>query len=447
MLISLVIATISPASGEEFKLNKATSVFLLENHDLPIVQVFLASNRAEQYDPPGKEGLAALTWKLLVRGGSTDLSGLRFTEGLNSLGASISADIGEDSILVSFWSLKRNFPGAWKMFINTLYSPSFGLETLELLKQDEKAVVSQRANNPNLLGISSFKRLVYGKKNRKGRFTSTKSIESISLKDIETFYRTHIRNTGLKLGVYGDFNSKDMMGVMKKSFQQWKGIIPGIPGVKQSNSELRMNCKPGVYFLNKKNLQQASICIGHLGVSRRDKDLAAVDIFNFIYGAGGLNSRLARELRIKRGLVYYTYGGVTKRNDKGLFISTAATKNESVVKTIQTTIEVINSMINNPVSELELKMARKSSESAISFHFESPAKHISRKLLYIVKGYPSNYSETYMGRVKKVDAAEILSVSRRIVRPSNLVIMIVGDEASILPQLASLGLGQVTKIK
>ncbi len=446
LLIRMVLATLSPTAGEEIKLNEATSVFLHENHNLPIVQIFLASNRAEQYDPPGKEGLAAVTWKLLVRGGSTDLPGLRFTEGLDSLGASVSAGIDEDSILVSFWSLERNFPGAWKMFFNALYNPSFGRETLELLKGAEKAAISQRANNPNSMCTSSFKRLVYGKKNRKGRFASTESIKSISLEDIETFYRTHIRGTVLKLAVYGDFNSKDMLQVMKKSFKQWKGTISGMPGMKPSNPELRMSCKPGIYFLNKKNLPQASICIGHLGISRRDKNLAAVDIFNFIYGAGGLNSRLARELRIKRGLVYYPYGAVTKRNDKGLFISTAATKNESVGETIEAMIKVINSMINKPVSELELKMARKSSKSAMSFHFESPARLLSRKLLFTIKGYPSNYFDTYMGRVEKVDAPKVLAVSRRMVRPLNLVIMIVGDGEKILPLLASLELGKVTEI-
>ncbi len=440
LLFLFLSVSILPATGIKTIQIDAGQLYLSENHDYPVIRIFWISERGKQFDPPGKEGLAELTWRLLVHGGNQSFPGIKFTDHLDSLGTSLDSTVDDDSAMLSLWCLEKNFLTSWNIFLSAMYNPFFDRDIFELEKSKLRASIRRRRKNPASISQLIFKRLIYGMENRKGRTVTLKSLEAIRLDDVKTFYQNQIRKAPIMLGVYGALSEKKMTALMKESFKSWK---PDRSFSKTSWPDVKMSAVPGIYFLNMKNLSQAAVCMGHLGIKRSDSDQIVVDIVNFSYGAGGLNSRLAKEIRIKQGLSYYPFGAITKRKDRGIFLSIAVTKNQSVSAVLKAMRATIESMKTQPLTREELETARNSCISRMAFQFEFPSDHFSKRLLYSIKGYPPNYFDTYSKHVSAIAPPKVQSVSRRVFNTSNLVILVVGDEASIIPQLKALNWGKI----
>ena len=67
--------------------------------------------------------------------------------------------------------------------------------------------------------------------------------------------------------------------------------------------------KPGIYFVEKNDVNQSSIEMVDLGIDRRNPDYYAIEVMNELFG-GGFSSRLFVSIRTKQGLAYSVGGGV-----------------------------------------------------------------------------------------------------------------------------------------
>lgn len=120
------------------------------------------------------------------------------------------------------------------------------------------------------------------------------------------------------------------------------------------------------------------------------------------------------------------------------------TKSQSAGEAISVIRDVIKDMVQNPVKPEELETAKKSEINSFVFRFENPQSLLLRTILQRLYGYPLDYNETYLTKIKKVDAAKILQMAKRFLHPEQLVILVVGKKADLLDQLKKLG--EVTEL-
>ena len=66
--------------------------------------------------------------------------------------------------------------------------------------------------------------------------------------------------------------------------------------------------KPGVYFIDKEDVNQSNVEIVGLGIDRHNPDVPAIVVMNEILG-GGFGSRLFQKVRTQLGLAYAVGGG------------------------------------------------------------------------------------------------------------------------------------------
>src|ERR1041385_4495721 len=92
----------------EFTLANGMKVFLLENHELPLVSGGALIRTGNLFDPPNKKGLAGLTGEVLRSGGTKTRTGDQIDEDLENIAASIESQIGESSGTLTFSCLKEN---------------------------------------------------------------------------------------------------------------------------------------------------------------------------------------------------------------------------------------------------------------------------------------------------------------------------------------------------
>jgi zinc protease len=108
-----------------------------------------------------------------------------------------------------------------------------------------------------------------------------------------------------------------------------------------------------------RDITQANIILGHIGVSRENPDFYALTVMNYILGGGGFSSRLMQEIRNKRGLAYSVASFFNPGKYPGSFQIVLQTKNSSAREAIDLSLQQLGRIRKEPVSEKELEGAKK----------------------------------------------------------------------------------------
>ncbi|MEW6455875.1 MAG: pitrilysin family protein [Acidobacteriota bacterium] len=423
-------------------IKKGVDFYFKEDHEVPVINVYIILKSGRLHDPKGKDGLASLTMRLMKSGGTKNLTPEKLEERLDFLGSSISVFAGAEYSWVTLWTLKKNFDESWKILTDILFNPLFDKERLDVEKKKELEDIRRRWDRPMSVGFLLFQDLIYGRDFPDVRRTTTQSIESISSDDVKAFYNENIKDKEIIVAFAGDFDAKRISFLIKKDFKDWKGVSPS----KLDLPKAKLAAKPGLYLINKEDMTQGVICMGHLGINRLDSDNVEINVLNFILGTGAFSSRLMREVRSNRGLAYATYGYVGSGRDLGPFFNFCQTKNQSVGEAISLMREIMEDMTKNPVTSEEIETAKKSEQNSFVHRFDSASAILLESVLLKSQGYPENYLETYIPRIRKVNDRKVLEMAKRTIHPDNLVILVVGKKNEIIDQLKLLNLGEIKEL-
>lgn len=424
-----------PLKPDHIRIADNFDFYFKEDHEAPTISLAIIIRSGSLLDSKEKVGLSQLTYQLLASGGSKTLTPDRVEEELDFLGSSISAYSGTEFGQIQLFSLAKNLDRTWEILTGLLMTPRFAPERLDLEKKKEMESILRRWDMPMMVGFYLFQDLVYGRDYPEVWRTTRKSIESIGEEDIRRFYDDHIQNRAIIIAATGDFNSAKLADRIKTSLAGWKAQPPE----KLDIPKARLAADPGIYLIDKPDMNQAVILMGHLGINRLDADIAESSVLNAIYGAGSFNSRLWKEVRSNRGLAYAASGSVGSGRDLGLFFTFCMTKNQSAGEAVGVIRDVIKDMARNYVDPEELETAKKSEINSFVFRFENPQSLLLRTIMQRMYGLPTDYNETYLGKIRNVDAAKVLEMGKRLFHPEKLVILIVGKQAELLDQMKTLG--------
>lgn len=431
-----------PVKPSLVTVKSGVSFYFKEDRETPTISGLIIFKAGTLADPRGKEGLASLAMTLLKSGGTKSLTPDKLEERVDFLGSSLAAFASDEYSIVNFWTLKKNFDETWKVLSDVLLAPAFDKDRFETEKQKEIENIRRRWDEPMMVGMLLFNELVYGAGYPEARRTTAESINAMTLDDIRAFYENSIRNREVIVALAGDFEAKPVAALIGRTFQGWTAR----PAEKPVLPKAALAAKPGVYFIDKPDMTQAIVCLGHLGLNRLDPDNVEIGVMNFILGGGGFNSRIMREVRSNRGLAYSAFGEVGSGRDLGTFFNFTQTKSGSVGEAIALIKDIIAGMTKAPVTDAELTTAKKYEQNAFVHRFDSSMSVIQETVLNKLAGLPDDYLETYIPRVKKVDAAKVLQMAQRTMHPDQLVILVVGRRAEVLDQLKALKMGEVKEL-
>jgi len=424
-----------PLKPDHIGIAKNIDFYFKEDHEAPTITLTIIIRSGSLLEPKEKPGLSQLTYQLMATGGTKTMTPEQVEEQLAFLGSSIGAYSGTEYGQIQLFSLVKNFDQTWQILMDLLMNPRFAPERLDLEKKKEMERILRRWDVPMMVGFTLFQDLVYGQDFPEVRRTTRNGLEAIGEKEILRFYNDHIRNRAIIIAATGDFTGAKLADKVKTSFSGWKAQPPE----KLDIPKAKLAAGPGIYLIDKPDMNQAVIMMGHLGINRLDADIAESSVFNAIYGAGAFNSRLWREVRSNRGLAYSASGSVGSGRDLGLFFTFCMTKNQSAGEAIGVIRDVIKDMAQNYVKPDELETAKKAEINSFVFRFENPQSLLLRTILQRMYGLPLDYNETYLAKIRKVDAVKVLEMGKRFFHPDQLVIMVVGKKAELLEQLQKLG--------
>jgi zinc protease len=410
-------------------------VYLLENHELPLIGGFALVRTGNLFDPKDKIGLAELTGTVMRSGGTKSRTGEQLDEQLENIAASVETGIGESSGRVSFSALKENTDQVLAVLQDVLMNPEFRQDKLDLAKAQVRSGISRRNDEPGEILSRSFAEVVYGRDNPYAWRMEYQNIDNIHRDDLIAFYKRYFFPANTILAVQGDFKTEEMRAKLEKLFKEWttkQEPVPEFPPVTAKPN-------PGVYLATKQDVTQTSFAFGHLGGELRDPNFPALSVMSNILG-GSFSGRLFKNVRTKLGLAYSVSGGWGATYDHpGLFEVSGSTKSASTVDTIQAALSEVNKMRTSEVTDQELDTAKQSVLNSFVFFFDSPGKTLGRVVTYDYYGYPKDFIFQYQKGVQSVTKADVLRVAKQYLHPENIAIVAVGKPSDFGKPLTTLG--------
>jgi len=417
---------------EKAELSNGLKLLLVEDPEFPTINVYAMVRTGSVFEPSAKAGLASLTGMALRTGGTKTRSGDQIDKDLDTMAAAVSTGIGQTSGTITVASLKEDFDKALAILADLLTDPAFPQDKIDLAKIQMRTAVSRRNDNVNGIAAREFDRLIYGKDSPYARETEYASIEAIGRQDLVDFFNAYYVPNNTSMAVWGDFKAKDMIAKLTAALGKWKKGKPAAePWPKVADTD-----KYSVNFVDKPDVNQSNIIIGHLGGLMSNPDLPALNIMNQILSF----ERMFKRIRTDEGLAYSVWGSFDANYVfPGTFSCGAQTKSQSTVYAIEIMLKEIKRIMAEEVSDEELAKAKDGYLNSYVFNFENKAQILNRTLTYAYFGYPLDFTEKQKAAVEKVTKADVLRVAKKYLKPDKIQILVVGKKADFDKPLSTLG--------
>ena len=417
-----------------YQLDNGMVVYLVEDRDLPLISGSALIRTGSRFESQDQVGLAELTGNMMRNGGTKNHPPEELNLILEQNAASIESTINKTSGTVGFSTLTEDLDTVFELFAEVIRQPSFNSEQLQLIQNQQQGAIARRNDNPQEISQREFNKLIYGAISPYARTKEYETVNNISRNDVLNFYSKFVRPENMILGIVGDFDTAQMQSMVEAKFGDWQVSTPApsleIPLATQKYTD-------GIFLVDRPNLTQSSVLLGHLGGLLNNPDYPQISVLNGVIN--GFGGRLFNEVRSRQGLAYSVFGVWNPNYDyPGTFTAGGQTQSETTVPFIQSILAELEKIQNNPISEAELANAKESILNSFVFNFQNPSQTLSRLMRYEYFGYPEDFIFQYQEGIKATTVEDVQRVAQKYLALDKIVILVVGNASSINPSLESL---------
>ncbi|MDB4980808.1 MAG: peptidase domain protein [Myxococcales bacterium] len=438
-------APLALPSVVRWTLKNGLEVVVVPRKDLPVVSVGFAI-KAGSYDEDKAQslGVADFTAAMLRRGttagagkdrkkarSADDISSaIDFVGGVLDAQASLESSTGICSVL------SRDLGLCVDLISDVLLRPAFPDKEMGDIRDQMLASLAARYDNPHQLSGEHFDNLLFGEKNPRGWVLTPEDVQKITRDRLVAFWKTYYRPNNAILAVAGDVDPARLRPLLEKAFGGWqKAEVPARPAYKMVALKATR-----VLIVDKPDLTQASILLGHRGLRHADPLWFAATLMNYVLGGSDFSSRLMAEVRAKRGLTYGIGSSYGATLYDGAFQVSASTKNESVWETLVATVGELRKMKNDGPTAGELAKGKGYYAGSYPFGLQTAAGVAVGIVDAELHGLGIEYVRDFTLRMAAVDEAQAKEAAQTLLDPDNLLVVIVGKGDVIEKQIAPTGL-------
>ncbi len=421
-----------PQQPKRIELKNGIVIFLQEDHELPFIYGSVLISGGSRDEDPAKAGLVALYGEAWRTSGAAKMDGDAMDDLLEAKAAHIETAGDDDSTAVSWDSLKGDADQVFSLAMDLLFHPNFSAQKLALAQQQEATAIVRRNDDEDGIAQRESAKLVYGVNSPYTRQPELATIGGVTLADLQSWHDRTIKGK-LIVGISGDFDPVAMEAKVRAAFEGLPTVTPDPP-----HHDEFPGPRPGVYFIDKEDVNQSNVQIVGLGIDRHNPDLPAIAVMNEILG-GGFGSRLFQKVRTQLGLAYAVGGGIGFEYDHpATFDVEVITKSASTVEATKAAEAEIAGLNTRPFTEAELQRAKDDILNSFLFRYDTRDKILDEREKLEFYGYPADYLETYKAGLEKVTLADVTAAAKKYIHPDKLAILVVGNGPQIKPGLDTL---------
>jgi zinc protease len=420
------VANFSPGDVDVWKLPNGLTVYFKEDRELPIVNGTLFVPGGTYWQRSDELGSVNALGSQLRAGGAGDLAPLELDRTLLERAAAIQSSFSKEYGQVSFGCLAVDVAEIMRLTQLVTLSPRFDPSRLELWRAQQLEQIHRRKEDPSTITFTAILPVLY-EDLPYGQVSTSPDIRKVTREKLFELHRRFFNPHSARFVITGALSRTEAATLVEQYFGKWSNNIseplPPLPEVTKEPT-------PRIIFVEAP-FAQATVVVAELGVKRLVPDQIALEVFSSIFGGSDFSSRLFKRVRTELGLAYAVQGDATFDVIRGINYAYLQTKLDSTGPAIAGVLDILKGLQSEDVTAEELETVKQAAINTYVFKFSSSAAVTTRRALFDLLGYPSDYDERYLPAVKKVDFAAVRTVANRHWHADRMVIVVVGGKASI----------------
>ena len=387
------------------------------------VTVVLRQHFGDEKSLFGKANVQPLTWMMLMRGTTRytraeladEFDRLKITGGPNQ-----------------FQTTREHLPAALKLVAHVLKEPAFPDTEFEQLRQQMLVGLEASRNEPQSVAARAmgqhFNRYPRGDWRYMGSLDEQiEDAKAVRLDDIKAFHRDFFGADPAEMAIVGDFDAQEIAPLANSLFGAWRAPRPHSP-LLYDHAEVA----PTALTLDTPDKENGFYTARlNLDLNIDDPDYPALLLANYIFGDGGLKSRLMDRIRQKDGLSYGggsdLSGGTLDRAGQFSIGAIAAPQNlarlDAAVRA-----ELARAVKDGFTAEelagarsgmLQQRLQARSSDGVVAADWAS----------YLYRGKTFEHSLELERKLKAVTLPQLNAAFRKAIDPAKLSVFMAGDQA------------------
>jgi predicted Zn-dependent peptidase len=425
------------------RLSNGLPVWIVEQHELPLVQMSLLVRTGTAADPPGRFGIASLTSALLSEGAGAR-SAAELADELDAQVANLSASATADTSSVRLYAPVAALGAVLPLMADMAMRPTFPAPALDRARRQRLGMLRGVRDDPDAIAALALARGLYGSADRNAapQIGAASSLAATTVEDVARFHKSAYRPANSTLLVVGAVTPADVLPLLETHFGRWQSPETD-DTVRASTPEIRRPARQ-LLLADLPNAPQSRILVGGVSATSPTSDYFPIQVLNAVL-RGRFGSARTPTLR---GNTTGVRSAFDRRRSAGpLVLATAAEGDKTAEALTEMLGELASILTAIPADEL----ARVKGEVALEFSrtFEATGRISSRlQALETLVAFdlPDDYYSTYAPAIQAVSSDDVQRVARQYLQPEHLVIAIAGDRKSIEPRLRALGIEPPTLV-
>jgi zinc protease len=421
-----------------FKLANGLTVYVMEQHSLPIVAAHLIVLSGSDANPPEVPGLASFTAAMLTEG-TNRRSAPQIADDAAQIGTAVHSNSTNDFSSVNIDVLSQNIGPALDLLSDVTLNPKFDPAEIDRVRKLRQTQLLQLKDDPVRLGFRAFRKAVYGADHPYGylEIGTEKANQSITRDQMMQFWQRGYAPGNSALVLSGDIKSHDARTLAEKYFGSWSGDTN-----KHFPPPVNTKTTRTIYIVDKPAAPQTFVFVGGIGAPRSTPDYVPIEVMNNALG-GLFSSRLNMNLREQHGYTYGAFSVFAYRRGPGIFGAGGSIRTDATAPAVQETFKELERIRTTELSPAELKFAKGAFSLSLSGYFETTDFTSNAVGDLFTYDLPLDYYNHLPAQIEAVSAQDVQRVANAYVHPETSVVVAAGDRAKIEAELKKLSMGQV----
>lgn len=399
------------------------TVLIVDQPSLPIVTVNVLIKAGAVYDPDAKSGLLYMVASTLDEG-TTTRSAVRIAEQIEFIGGELTAQGSEDFTTATLRVLKKDANLGFALLADILMNPKFDAKEVARVRDELVGFLQSEKDEPDIIATKAFNEIVFkGHPYRRPANGDEKTVTTLTRQDLVEFHDRFYRPNRAIMAIVGDLREAQALALVKQHFGNWSPEalpLPAFPAPEPLP-------KPVLKLIDK-DLTQATIVLGHVGIDRRNPDFYSVAVMNYILG-GGFSSRLVNRIRNEQGLAYGVTSVFEANVMPGPFAVQVQTRNATANQALASVFQELKRIRTEPVRDQELADAKAYLIGSFPLRMDTNAKLASLLNLVELHSLGLSYFDDYPTAIAAVTKADVLRVAQKYLNPDRYALVVVAKLA------------------
>ncbi len=439
---SKVDRTHAPAAGPAPKiqignyqvatLDNGLKLIVVENHKLPRISYNIRLDVGPVLEGD-KAGYVSMAGDLLGTGTSSRTKA-QIDEAVDYLGASLNTS----ATSVSGNCLKKHGDEFLALMSDVLLHPAFAQEELDKMKKKVLSSLVNEKTSANSLSEKIGAVMSYGRNHPYGEQMTEETVGKITRDDLVNYYSTYFKPNVAYMIVVGDITFVQAKAEADKYFSTWnKSDVK-----KTEYQKPTFPVSNRVVFVPLPGAVQSVIDVTYpVDIRPGTMDAITASVLNNVLGGGGFQTRLMQNLREGKAYTYGAYSDISPDDVIGKFSAGASVRNAVTDSAVKEILFEMDRLVTELIPDSTLQLVKNIMTGNFARSLERP-QTVANFALNIQKyNLPADYYETYLQKMNAVTSADLQAMARRVIKPKNAYITVVGnkEEADKLAQFAGNG--------